>query len=100
MSKSTSSKAFTPSDIYRAYRHTLKSISRERINGEDNRKLGRTGERKQRAREIVSNRYHLSISRVKDIVREQDKDHGIVHDQNSGWLNDALKKSAEPTPSE
>lgn len=59
------------SRVYRAYRHTLKSFPRNSYN--------RPGARKQKAREIVSVRYHVPISAVKEIVARGEKIDGIEH---------------------
>lgn len=55
--------------IYRAYRATLRGIRGDRA-----------GARKQRAREIVADRYKLPISALKELVRKHDGIAGVAHE--------------------
>lgn len=66
------------SRVYRAYRHTLKSFPRHAYS--------RAGARKQKAREIVSVRYHVPISAVKEIVRHGEKIEGIEHNHTEEYV--------------
>jgi len=68
--------------IYDNYRASIRA-QRQADSGR-----GRTGTRKQRAREQISERYHVPISVVKNIVREYDERNGVTHEHDSGYLKD------------
>lgn len=72
----------TPIDesrVYSSYRRTLKSL---KSGGRDSR----AGARKQEARKRTADKYGIPISKVKDIVREQDAEHGITHEHPEAYL--------------
>lgn len=73
-----SGSATPDSTVYSAYRMTLRGL----------RKSGpqRAGARKQRAREIVSERYKLPISQVKSIVRKFDEEIQLVREHDPAYL--------------
>lgn len=63
--------------VYNNYRSALRSFPHTAGS--------RAGERKQRARVLTSTRYNLPISKVKEIVREQDAPNGITHEHDVNY---------------
>ncbi len=71
--------------IYRAYRLALKGS-----------KEHRAGERKQRAREIITTRYNISHHELKDIICTLDKENNITHEHTLDYERElTLKKLNE-----
>lgn len=74
--------------IYGSYRLNLKAL----------RKSGpqRAGARKQLALKNTADRYHVPVSLVKSIAREQDSLNGITHEHDAAYLAElALVKKAQ-----
>lgn len=54
----------------------------------------RAGERKQKALQITADRYHVPISKVKEIVRELEKENSISHDHDPNYLKNIEREAA------
>lgn len=67
--------------IYKTYRAALTSL-RKASNSRDSR----SAERRQRARQIVCERYKVSHAIVKDIVARKDQEAGITHEHTPQYL--------------
>jgi len=61
--------------VYNHYRLVLKNL-----------RGGRASTRKQRARVLTSERYHLPISQVKQVVRDFDEKNGVTHEHPVSYL--------------
>jgi hypothetical protein len=66
-----------PQRVYSNYRSALKATTAQRA-----------GARKQKAREITSERYHVPISAVKSIVNEFDIKNGVAHDHPASYIKE------------
>lgn len=67
--------------IYKTYRAALTSL-RKASNSRDSR----SAERRQRARQIVCERYKVSHATVKDIVARKDQEAGVTHEHTHQYL--------------
>lgn len=54
----------------------------------------RAGERKQKALKITADRYHVPISKVKEIVRNLEEENGIVHEHDAGYLKNLEREAS------
>lgn len=54
----------------------------------------RAGERKQKALKITADRYHVPISKVKEIVRNLEEENKISHDHDPNYLKNAQREAA------
>lgn len=54
----------------------------------------RAGARKQKALQITADRYHVPISKVKEIVRKLEEENKIAHEQDPNYLKHIAREAA------
>lgn len=72
--------------IYSNYRAALR--------GQPHTASSRAGERKQKALQITADRYHVPISKVKEIVRTLEEKNKISHDQDPNYVRKLEREAA------
>lgn len=72
--------------IYSNYRAVLR--------GQPHTVSSRAGERKQKALQITADRYHVPISKVKEIVRKLEEENKISHDQDPNYIRKMEREAA------
>jgi nitrate/TMAO reductase-like tetraheme cytochrome c subunit len=78
-----STKQVTEQAVYNNYRAALRSLRQANSQNHNSR----AGGRKQIALQLTSDRYHVPVSEVKEIVRKLDEANGITHEQDPSYLH-------------